>query len=647
MTTARTRHHRRALGAAALLAGLALPAAAQAQTAAGWALDRYDPAAAGDVFFAAAFPWYNAHGSDVALRGGFTFDYASNPLVLRTEGNGAPQVNRIVADMAVLHAQIGVAFANRFNVNLSLPVGLYQNGERSIGGLAASRTAGIGDLRIGGRVRLLGDADRDAVSLHGDASLYFNSALLGVSRATNLTDDGFRGRLGLTLAGRGGPVRWSVSAGFHLRQTSVEVAGTRIGNDLFATAGLGFVGLDDRLTIGPELWFSTVLTSAFEERHTNLEGTLGASYLIGDLIQVGVAAGPGFTYGAGTPAWRGLVRVAYAPPDRAPPPAPDPDTDQDGVLDRDDQCPTVPQGANPDPARRGCPLMDTDLDGVFDHEDQCVTTPQGANPDPARRGCPRGDRDGDTVFDDEDQCVDVPMGANPDPTRRGCPARDDDCDGVFNHEDQCRHEARGDHPDPARAGCPVPDRDRDSVPDSADHCPDEVGAPSTNPALNGCPGSLGARMQNSVLTFPPEHQVHFESDRDRIDAAASQAVLARILDVLRATENVQRARVEGHTDEVGDDAYNLDLSQRRAGRVRDWLAAHGIAADHLDARGYGETRLIRSAVGARGSAITHIHAANRRVEVVIEIAPPPAPTPVTPDPTPAVPCEVVPESAAH
>ena len=648
--TLRMCSHRFKLGAATLVGALLLPAAAQAQSTAGWALDRYDPTPAGDVFFASEFPWYGGAGQSFAFRGGLTFDYARNPLVLRVDSMGQERVTRIVSDMAVLHAQFGVAFANRLNVHLSLPVGVYQAGERSVGGLAAADSAGLGDPRLGLRVRIFGESDKDAVSLHAGGQLYINSGIFGATRANNLTDEGFRGRLNFTLAGRGGPIRWSFGGGLHFRQTSVEIAGTRIGNDVFATAAIGVVALDDRLTIGPELWASTVLTNAFEERHVNVEGTLGAHYLIADTVQVGLGIGPGFTYGAGTPAWRALANVAYAPAERTPPPE-RADADQDGVYDDEDQCPTVPMGANPDPARRGCPLMDTDLDGVFDPDDQCVTEPQGANPDPARRGCPRGDRDGDTVFDDEDQCVDVPMGPNPDPARRGCPDGDDDNDQVLNGQDQCRTESRWPLPDTTRLGCPIRDSDCDTISDNDDACPMLSGVPSqqtgrrpdgTQGSLNGCPNRQIVLEGGIIRTR--EH-INFAVDRDelRLDGTGpgqqTQRALDLVLDALRATGD-RRVRIIGHTDADAPDDYNLDLSRRRAQRVRAWLLAHGIAESRMEFEGRGESQPLPVAslvppMHPPGCASSRqcIKQENRRVE--FELLESPLPPTSGPDAPPA------------
>ncbi len=69
--------------------------------------------------------------------------------------------------------------------------------------------------------------------------------------------------------------------------------------------------------------------------------------------------------------------------------------------------------------------------------------------------------------------------------------------------------------------------------------------------------------------------------------------------------------IEGHTDDVGRDAYNLSLSQRRAEAVANYLRTTSIASDRLITKWYGETQPIGSATDAASRAL------NRRVEFVI------------------------------
>jgi outer membrane protein OmpA-like peptidoglycan-associated protein len=304
---------------------------------------------------------------------------------------------------------------------------------------------------------------------------------------------------------------------------------------------------------------------------------------------------------------------AEAPVARAPV-----DSDSDGVEDGNDLCPNEAQGATPDASRLGCPDGDTDRDGVRNGLDQCADIPQGENPDPARAGCPRGDADSDGVFDDEDQCRDQAQGPNADPARRGCPDGDADRDGVFDSRDQCRDVPAGTQPDPARAGCPLPDRDSDSVPDGTDHCPDQAGAPHTDPARNGCPGQL--HVTNGAIQI--DTPVFFANNRDTI-LPRSFTILQAVGDALRASPHVRRVSIEGHTDDIGDDARNMDLSNRRTQSVLRWLVEHGVEATRLEAHGFGETRpLVPITAAMPRRALRTAQARNRRVEFrIVDPAP--------------------------
>jgi outer membrane protein OmpA-like peptidoglycan-associated protein len=67
--------------------------------------------------------------------------------------------------------------------------------------------------------------------------------------------------------------------------------------------------------------------------------------------------------------------------------------------------------------------------------------------------------------------------------------------------------------------------------------------------------------------------------------------------------------VYGHTDSTGSDSYNLDLSQRRASAVADYLTMRGVQSARLGTRGFGESQPIASNDTEEGKA------ANRRVEI--------------------------------
>jgi outer membrane protein OmpA-like peptidoglycan-associated protein len=69
--------------------------------------------------------------------------------------------------------------------------------------------------------------------------------------------------------------------------------------------------------------------------------------------------------------------------------------------------------------------------------------------------------------------------------------------------------------------------------------------------------------------------------------------------------------VEGHTDSVGTDEYNMTLSQNRAGAVRDFLTQHGMNTSSISSRGFGEGQPVASNDSASGRQ------QNRRVELVV------------------------------
>ncbi len=246
---------------------------------------------------------------------------------------------------------------------------------------------------------------------------------------------------------------------------------------------------------------------------------------------------------------------------------------------------------------------DRDGDGVLDEHDLCVNTPAGSNPDPQRPGCALGDSDGDGINDRDDLCASTAAGPHPDANRRGCPDGDDDNDRVLNSRDQCRTQHHGLHPDPQRPGCPAPDGDNDSVPDASDACPGVAGQPHPDRARNGCPGMVVVE-NGQIRTMEP---IFFEIRRDTI-LPQSERVLQAMADALTASPEIRRLGVHGHTDDLGEDDFNLDLSRRRAQAVSDWLTRHGVAGQRLDVQGFGETRPMVQSQTEQARAV------NRRVE---------------------------------
>jgi outer membrane protein OmpA-like peptidoglycan-associated protein len=86
--------------------------------------------------------------------------------------------------------------------------------------------------------------------------------------------------------------------------------------------------------------------------------------------------------------------------------------------------------------------------------------------------------------------------------------------------------------------------------------------------------------------------------------------LAKISGILLAHPGLT-LQIEGHTDSVGGDEFNQQLSERRADSVRDFLAQNGVSASAITARGFGKTQPVASNDSAEGRQ------RNRRVELVV------------------------------
>lgn len=259
---------------------------------------------------------------------------------------------------------------------------------------------------------------------------------------------------------------------------------------------------------------------------------------------------------------------------------PNPDKDGDGVLDKDDMCPDVAGSKT----AKGCP--DADMDGVADAEDRC---PEAAGP-AGMQGCP--DRDGDGVADIDDVCPDQPGLAQ----FKGCP--DTDNDGIADNEDKCPNAAGP----VANQGCP--DSDNDGVPDNADKCPTVAGTV----ANSGCP-EVSVEVKKR-LAFAAT-AIQFETGKATIKKTSNK-ILDEIVKILNDYPDYNMS-IEGHSDNVGNAAKNMQLSKDRANSVKNYFVAKGIATERLSADGFGDTKPVASNKTAAGRA------KNRRVAMDLKL----------------------------
>lgn len=508
-------------------------APAQAQTAPGFALDRYEPSESGSEWFA---------NDTLDIRGKFRpslralGDYGYKPYVL-INPDGSENTS-VVTSQFFVHVSGSLVILDRLRLGLSLPIALAQEGS-STGGLVNGQrivgdtNAGIGDLRASADLRLVGNyGDKFTLGLGG--RIWFPTG----DPKKFLGDDGVRVGPHVAVAGDIGAFAYAASIGVIYRENNTAFAGHATGTEANFSAAAGFRVLDKKLLLGPELYGSTIISNSdaiFGERTTPLALLLSGHLTAGD-VRFGLGAGPGLSHAAGTAAFRALASLEYAPgvsaPPRAepPPPAPMPpppvpsDRDRDGILDLNDACPDVAGIHTDDPKTDGCP-SDRDHDGVFDSSASCP---------PA------------------DACPDVPGVKTDDPRTNGCPS----------------------------------DRDHDGIADTLDACPDLAGRANADPKKNGCPLAFLKDDQIKIT-----EQVQFRFGLAELDPV-SDSILGAVLDVMRANAGIKMVEVEGHTDNKGSAALNKKLSNARAAAVADWLVKHGIERSHLALAGFGADKPI-------------------------------------------------------
>lgn len=136
------------------------------------------------------------------------------------------------------------------------------------------------------------------------------------------------------------------------------------------------------------------------------------------------------------------------------------------------------------------------------------------------------------------------------------------------------------------------------------------GPPAPESTTTPCSSAAPANPIAEQLAEEGEARIYgilFDFDQATIKSS-SEPALRQLLAALEANASMN-VDIEGHTDSVGEDAYNLSLSERRAQSVVAWLTQNGIAASRLNAVGKGETTPVASNDTADGRAL------NRRVEV--------------------------------
>lgn len=107
--------------------------------------------------------------------------------------------------------------------------------------------------------------------------------------------------------------------------------------------------------------------------------------------------------------------------------------------------------------------------------------------------------------------------------------------------------------------------------------------------------------------------IYFDFDRHNIKPQAAFE-LDKLVELMKKNENMV-IKVEGHTDNRGSAAYNLNLSDRRAKSTVQYVISKGISKDRISGEGFGESR---PAVDCGGNCTNDEHQQNRRSEFIIQ-----------------------------
>jgi large repetitive protein len=250
------------------------------------------------------------------------------------------------------------------------------------------------------------------------------------------------------------------------------------------------------------------------------------------------------------------------------------DPDSDGIKGQDDRCPKQPEDVDGYQDDDGCPDPDNDFDGIADGDDKCPIVKE--------------DKDG---FEDND----------------GCPDLDNDQDGLVDSKDKCSDVAEDGDGFEDDDGCPDPDNDKDGIADAVDKCP--LQAETINGVTDG-DGCADAGEPDIMVSTDRIDLLEPITFAGTTFTKKTTKVLGQIAATLQARPRIKRIRLVAHVNEHSNKAKDLELSQKRAEHVRDWLVQWGIATSRIEVRGFGSTKMLVQPLSKNAAII------NDRVEFI-------------------------------
>nr|MBP9088452.1 thrombospondin type 3 repeat-containing protein [Kofleriaceae bacterium] len=258
--------------------------------------------------------------------------------------------------------------------------------------------------------------------------------------------------------------------------------------------------------------------------------------------------------------------------------------------------------------RKALPVVigDRDGDGVRDDADKCVDVAEDQDMFEDEDGCPDQDNDNDLIDDNIDKCALAAEDLDNFEDGDGCPELDNDGDGVQDRMDKCPNQAEDKDGYADSDGCPERDNDNDGIDDDADKCPAAAEIINGKNDQDGCPDEGDPAVVMGSDRIELLESISFSGTTLTRN---STSVLGQVAAMLRAHREIKRLRVIVHVNERN--AKDVELTQKRADTIRDWLVQWGITATRLDARGFGSSKMLVLPSSKNAQAI------NERVEFVI------------------------------
>ena len=394
--------------------------------------------------------------------------------------------------------------------------------------------------------------------------------------------------------GRTGALRIAINAGIRIRSSETftnndpgkegaPVTGKSItvGSEVPYGLGVAYALSRQKFDLVGEIYGSIPLGA--HENYQPLEALGGVKLYLARNSFLSLGAGRGLLPDKGAnPDFRAMIGIVFEPNIG--------DRDGDGIKDDVDKCPDEPEDFDGFQDEDGCPDPDNDHDGIPDIDDKCPDIPENLNGVEDDDGCPEGstnDRDGDGIPDNIDKCPDEPEDKDGFQDEDGCPDPDNDGDGIRDVDDLCPNDPEDKDGFEDEDGCPDPDNDKDRILDKDDKCPNEPETYNGFEDEDGCPDR--GRVVVTETSIEILDVIYFEYNSDVIKPA-SYPILDAVAATMQGNPSIQLIEIQGHTDERGDDAYNLDLSDRRAKSVLKYMVGKGVAANRLTSQGYGETQ---------------------------------------------------------